>query len=161
MALFGLLRSPSVSDPILGALARSRGYWRGRAALAAHRDLPLLIAGGREAPDSAALVLARELPARYPTLQGEIGTALFEHYAPYREAMDAGELDEQSVRVASGAEVWPHVTPVHVIVAPLDGRLTIEIGYAAAWDIEHTLGAHLADWRLLRLNGSVRRVARS
>src|SRR5262249_15555027 len=95
MALFGLLRSSSVNDPVFGSLTRSRGYWRGRAALGAHRDVSLLIAGGREAPDSAALAQARELPARYPALQGAIGPALFDHYAPYREAIDAGEIEAE------------------------------------------------------------------
>src|SRR5438105_6064108 len=156
MALFGLLQSPTVTDPILGTLARSRRYWRCHVALGAHRDVPLLIAGGRQGPDDTALALARELPARYPTLQGVIGTALFEHYEPYREAIDAGEIDEQTVRLANGADVWPHVTPVHVVVASLDDRLTIEIGYETAWDVEHTLGARVAGWQLIELNGSVR-----
>jgi hypothetical protein len=80
--------SPSVNDPILGELARRRGYWRGHLALGTHRDVPLLIAGGRMGPDAAALGLAQELPARYEPLQGAIGIALFEHYEPYRDALD-------------------------------------------------------------------------
>jgi hypothetical protein len=42
-----------------------------------------------------------------------------------------------------------------VQVAPLDGRLTLEVGLRVAWDEEHTLGARLHDGRLLELNGSV------
>jgi uncharacterized protein DUF6985 len=157
MALFSLLRSRIVNDPLLGAFARSRGYWRGRVALGAHRDVPLLIAGGRRGPDVAALARARELPARYSTLQGAIGTELFEHYGPYRDAFDRGEIDERIPHIADAAEVWPHVTPVQVIAAPLQGRPSVEIGYATLWDVEHTLGAIVVDWRLAESNGSIRR----
>src|SRR5437763_167422 len=68
MALFGLSPSPTVNDPVLGTLTRSRGFWRGRVMLG-NADLPLLIAGGNEAPDVMALALARELPVRYLALQ--------------------------------------------------------------------------------------------
>jgi hypothetical protein len=44
---------------------------------------------------------------------------------------------------------------VHVVIGPLFGPLSIEIGYKTRWDIEHTLGAILVDWRLIELNGSV------
>jgi hypothetical protein len=159
MALFGLVQSPTVDDPDCGRLIRSRGYWRGRMALGAHPDVALLIGGGREGPDGAALAQARELPARYLTLQSAIGAALFEHYGPYREAVDAGEIDEDAVQLASSDDVWAHVKPVHIIIAPLDGRLTVEIGYATEWDIEHTLGARLVDWQLAELNGSVLGIA--
>ena len=81
--------------------------------------------------------------------------ALFEHYVPYREAVDAGEIEEQTVQLRSAMEVWPHVTPIHVIIDPSNARFTIEIGYTAMWDVEHTLGARLVGWRLLELNGSV------
>src|SRR5438132_31531 len=64
MALFGLLQSPTVNDPVCGPLARSRGYWRGRMALGAHRVIPLVIAGGSDAPDGPALAQARWRPAR-------------------------------------------------------------------------------------------------
>jgi hypothetical protein len=125
--------------------------------LGAHRDLPLLIAEGRSEPDVAALALGRELPARYPTLQGAIGTALFEHYEPYRDALDRGEIsDEQPPHIADAAEVWSHVTPVQILVAPLYGRLGVEIGYETLWDVEHTLGAIVVDWQLVEFNGSIR-----
>jgi Domain of unknown function (DUF6985) len=161
MALFGLLRSPTFNDPVCGALVRSRGYWRGRITLGAQRDVPLLVAGRRDRPNAAALAQARELSARYPALQGTIGAALFEHYEPYQQAFEWGELDYEVVRLTSGAEVWPYVKAVHVMIAPLvvvvppSRRLTVEIAYRTAWDIEHTVGAQLVDWRLLELNGSV------
>jgi len=100
----------------------------------------------------AALALARELPARYPTLQGVIGAALFEHYEPYED------FNERVPHIADAAEVWPHVTPVQIVVGPLDGRrLSIEIGYTTLWDVEHTLGATVVDWRLVEFSGSIRR----
>ena len=155
MALFGLMRDQTVTDPALGVLARSRGYWRGRLPLGATRDVFLLIAGGRQGPDGAALALARELPSRYASLQVLIGVALFEHHLPYWQEIDASEA-EQKAPPQSAAEVWPHVTPVHVIIDPLNRDFTVEIGYTAVWDVEHTLGARLSDWRLVELNGSVR-----
>jgi len=155
MALFGLLRPQTVSDPILGVLTRSRRYWRCRVSLDAQHDVPLLIAGGRKRPDDQAVALGREVPSRYLALQGAIGAALFEHYLPYREAIDAGETYQPDVRLADASEVWPNTTPVHIVVAPLDGRLSVEIGYRTRWDIEHTLGAILVDWQLVELNGSV------
>jgi hypothetical protein len=117
----------------------------------------LLIAGTRRQPNDGAIALARELPTRYPSLQEAIGMALFKHYEPYRDAIDAGEIEieEPLARLAGAADVWPHVTPVQVLVEPLEGRLTVETGYATAWDIEHTLGARVIDWVLVELNGSV------
>jgi hypothetical protein len=157
MALFGLMRDPTVTDPVLGVLAFSRGYWRGRLALGACPDVPLLRAGGRQGPNSAALALARELPSRYPSMQGLIGEALFEHHLPYWQEIDARDA-ERKVQLRSAAEVWPHVTLAHVIIDPLNPLFTLEIGYATVWDIEHILGARLSDWQLVELNGSVRRV---
>jgi len=157
MALFGFMRDPTVTDPALGVLAFSRGYWRGRLALGACPDVPLLMVGGRQGPNSAALALAQELPSRYPSMQGLIGEALFEHHLPYWQEIDARDA-ERKVQLRSAAEVWPHVTLAHVIIDPLNPLFTVEIGYATAWDIEHTLGARLSDWQLVELNGSVRRV---
>ena len=154
MALFGLSPSPTVNDPILGTLTRSRGFWRGRVMLG-DADLPLLIAGGNEAPDVMALALARELPVRYLALQDLIGPALFEHYEPYADTSDDGDFAEQPPRIPDAAGVWPQVTPLQVTIAPLAGRLSIEIAYTTRWDVEHTLGAIIADWRLIDLNGSI------
>jgi len=48
------------------------------------------------------------------------------------------------------------VTPVQVLVGSMGGPLGVEIGYATEWDVEHTLGAIIVDWRLVELNGSIR-----
>jgi hypothetical protein len=129
-------------------------------ALGAHHDVPLLISGQRGGPDLAALALAQELPTRYAGMQRTIENALFEHYQPYRDAFNAGQIDDPIALLANPPEVWPYVRSVHIIAAPVRGRLTIEIGYSVQWDIEHTLGAIVADWRLVELNGSVIGVAR-
>jgi hypothetical protein len=44
-----------------------------------------------------------------------------------------------------------------LIAAPLQRRPSVEIGYATLWDVEHTLGAIVVDWRLVEFNGSIRR----
>ena len=44
---------------------------------------------------------------------------------------------------------------VFVSVTPLDGVLTVELGYSAAWDEEHTLGARFQANRFVELSGSV------
>ncbi len=83
---------------------------------------------------------------------------MFEHYAPYAEAVAASELvppEEGLPRVTQSGDVWSHTSVEFVAVIPLDGELTVEIGYRVAWDEEHTLGARLRNGRLIELNGSV------
>ena len=99
----------------------------------------MALAGNREAPDPIALGLAKELPDRFKSLMPKIQTGLFEHYAPYKEAVDAGEeTGSPCPSVASPEAVWPHVTPAHVLVEPLQGVPTVEIAFQVAWDVEHT-----------------------
>jgi hypothetical protein len=117
----------------------------------------LALAGSREEPDPVALGLATELPDRFKSLMPNIQTGLFEHYAPYQEAVDAGEeTGSLCPRVASPEAVWPHVTPAHVLVEPIEGVPTVEIAFRVAWDKEHTVGARFENWRFIELNGSVR-----
>jgi hypothetical protein len=83
---------------------------------------------------------------------------MFEHYSPYAEAVAAGETEpprEGLPRIDAPADVWPHTHTEFVQVTPLDGVLTVEIGYRVAWDEEHTLGARFREGRFLELNGSV------
>jgi len=117
----------------------------------------LALAGSREAPDPIALALAKELPGRFKSLIPKIQTGLFEHYAPYKEAVDAGEeTGSPCPGVVSPEAAWPHVTPAHVLVEPLEGILTVEIAFRVAWDKEHTVGARFQNWQFIELNGSVR-----
>jgi hypothetical protein len=94
--VFGLFKTASFQDGRLGAPTRSGGHWKGRITLGQHGSVELSLAGGRQSPDSASLVLAGELPARYAALLPQIQSSLFEHYEPYRDAVSAGELPRSS-----------------------------------------------------------------
>ena len=155
--MFGLFKSEPFRDGQLGELRRSGGYWKGSLVVAPCETFRLALAGSREAPDPIALGLAKELPDRFKSLMPKIQTGLFEHYAPYKEAVDAGEETGSPCPSVAGPEaVWPHVTPAHVLVEPLEGVPTVEIAFRVAWDKEHTVGARFQDWQFIELNGSVR-----
>ena len=154
--MFGLFKSGPFRDGQLGELHRSGGYWKGKLVVVPCGMFRLALAGSREAPDPIALGLAKELPERFKSLMPQIQTGLFEHYAPYKEAVDAGEETGSPPNVASPDAVWPHVTPAHVLVEQLKGIPTVEIAFRVAWDEEHTLAVRFQSWQLIELNGSVR-----
>jgi len=156
--MFGLFKSPRVHDGQLGELSRSRGLWRGTIALESSGTVPLAVSGGRTKPDAQALALARQVTAHFPSWRPAIAAALFEHYAPYADAQEAGELespDEPVPPIDGPDQVWEYVQVSHVAVTPLSGLLTTEIAFNAAWDEEHTLGARFQAGRLVELCGSV------
>ena len=107
-----------------------------------------MLPGGRAAPDPASVSLARELIARYATLQPAIAQALFEHYEPSRQSGEGipGLNDPE--------HVWAYVSPVRVLIEPMSRLDTVEIA-RTAWDEEHMLGARFQGWQLVELNGSV------
>jgi hypothetical protein len=155
--MFGLFKSPPFSDALLGEFRRTGGVWRGTVELGGGR-VPLVIHGSRSAPDPQALEIARAVPTSYPQWRGLIASAMLEHYAPYAEAVAAGELEppgEGLPRITQPGDVWPHTAVEFVSVITLDGESSVEIGYRVAWDEEHTLGARLRNGRLIELNGSV------
>ncbi|HSV68908.1 MAG TPA: hypothetical protein VLI72_02260, partial [Methylibium sp.] len=120
-AMFGLFKSPSFRDPRLGDLVRSRGHWRGSLVLADGTGVPLALAGTRAEPDAQAVAAAAALPAQLASLRPTIETALFEHYAPYAEAVGMGDLSpsgEAFPRINEPRQVWPHVSLVFVAVTP-------------------------------------------
>lgn len=147
--MFGLFKSASFQDAALGELQYKRGFWRGSINLAG-QAVPLLMAGGKDQPDAQALALAQALPAQYAGLRPVIEQALFEHYEPYAEVEDHGVP-----KLTAASQVWPHVRLVHVLADDVDRVMALELGYAAAWDEEHTLGARFREGALLELNGSV------
>ena len=156
MGILGFLVTSPIHDGVFGTLRRSWSGWRGTLELDPGHPIPLVISGSRAGPTQAALDLARQLPQKYPTLRHAIGQALLDHVEPARDVPDEVGL---AMRPLGDAEaVWRFVTPAHVLIAPLLGALTIEIGLRADWDEEHTLGARLQEWRLVELNGSVRGV---
>lgn len=155
--MFGLFKSASFPDPVLGALLRSRGSWRGVLQLGPG-PIKLALAGTRTAPDPTALAAARELEAQLPGWRPSIETALFEHYEPYAEAAAEDEsagTSEPFPRIDAPPDVWPHAALAFISVYPLDGTLTTELGYTTAWDEEHTLGLRFAGGTLIELCGSV------
>ena len=144
-------------DSELGRLTRGWGCWRGTMVLGAGPAVPLVLPGWGTAPDPLRVSLARGLPARYAGLRPAIGEALFEHYAPYADAVAAGEEDPGTdlPRLSGPDEVWAHVTVVRVSIERQGGVETIEIACRVSWDREHTLGARIQGWSLVELNGSV------
>jgi hypothetical protein len=155
--MFGLFKSSPFIDPQLGELRRSLRAWRGTLALEANARVPLVLVGSRAAPDPEALRIARLIAADFPSWRAEIERALFEHLAPYAEAVADGELAATTPlpEIDVPSAVWPHVNVEFVQVSPLDGQLTIEIGYRVTWDEEHTLGARIRGGKLVELCGSV------
>jgi hypothetical protein len=155
--MFELFKSGNFRDGQLGELRRSGGYWKGSVVLAPCGTFRLALAGNRKVPDPIALRLAKQLPDLFESLMPKIQTALFEHYTPYKQAVDAGEYPGSPCpNIVSPEVVWPHVTPAHVLSEPLRGVPTVEIAFRVAWDEEHTVAAMFQDWRLIELNGSVR-----
>jgi hypothetical protein len=155
--MFGLFKIAPFFDPQLGELRRKRGRWRGAILLGVNR-VPLVLSGSRRAPDAKALSSARNISRNYEGWQSVIATEMFEHYLPYAEAVAAGEAEPPQgwwPNIGAASEIWPYTSVEYVLVAPFDGKLTVEIGYRVAWDDEHTLGARFREGRFLELCGSV------
>lgn len=153
--MFGLFRSEPFPDGQLGLFRRSGKYWKSSLVVAPCGTFRLALAGSRKAPDLIALGLAKELPERFESLMPNIQRSLFEHYAPYKEAIAGEETCSPCPSVVGPEAVWPHVMPAHVLVEPLEGVLTVEIAFNVAWDVEHTVGARFQNWQFIELNGSV------
>jgi len=151
--MFGFWRAKPYRDPELGELKRSRGRWRTSVAIPGHGTVQLALSGNRTQPDDDALRLARDLPRRFAALRADIRVALFAHYEPYG---DATHDDRDVPKVRNDEMLWQHVRLVGVLVDRLSGVMTVEAAYDTDWDIEHTLGARLQDWKLVELNGSIR-----
>ncbi len=156
--MFGLFGSPAHTDPRLGKLVRRRGLWRGTIELTPGSPIPLALSGSRSAPSAEATQAAADLAQSFPAWQADVERALYEHYWPYSESIAAGEeppAPEGFPRIATPDDVRAHATALFVVVAPLAGRLTVEIGYSTVWDDEHTLGVRFQGGRLIELCGSV------
>jgi len=155
--MFGWFRSILFRDAQLGELRRSGVLWKGSIVLAQCGTFRLSLAGNSKAPDPMAVKLAKELPGQIQALIPKIQNGLFEHYTPYKEAVDAGEETGGSCpQITSTEAVWQHVEPTHVLIEPLRGVWRVEIAFRTEWDVEHTVAAIFQDWRFVELNGSVR-----
>jgi hypothetical protein len=154
--MFGLLKPKTFRDEQLGELRRGGRLWFGELTLPECGAFRLVLAGNSQAPDPTAVRIARELPNRFDSLKSNIENGLFEHYAPYKEAVDAGiETGSPCPSVPNPEAVWQYTTPVHVLIEPQGSILKVEIAFRVAWDEEHTVGARFRDWRFVELNGSV------
>ena len=155
--MFGLFKTATFADPQLGELRRLSGLWRGTLSIGEAR-VPLVLSGSRAAPDPKALKIARSIVTSFPSWRPAIGRALFEHYSPYAEAVSAGEAEPPVSglpAITDPSAVWSHTTVEFIQVTPLDGQLTVEIGYRVDWDEEHTLGARFREGQLVEVCGSV------
>ena len=154
---FGLFKSKPFQDSVFGELIRSRGHWKGRIALTPIGAFSFFLAGDHSAPRSDAVRLLRELEGRFGSRVPTIEHGLFEHYLPYKEAVEAGiEMSSPFPQIANSTEVWTHVKPAHVLIEPLNGQWRVEIAFTTDWDIEHTVAAIYSDWQFIELSGSVR-----
>ena len=152
--MFGLFRSATIVDPVLGDLRHARGRWRGELTLAG-TVVPISLAGTRAAPNDAALAEARSLPSKFETFRPAIEAALFEHYEPYADAVSAGELPKlPGVHIEAPHDVWTNVSLEFVSIGPMDGVLTTEIAFGTQWDEEHLLGARFRSSTFIELCGS-------
>lgn len=156
-SMFGLFKSASFTDPSLGKLSRTRGFWRGTLQLGSG-PTPIALAGSRTGPDTEAITAAHEVQAQLPSWHPAIEAALFGHYQPYSEAVAAGEVpetDESFPIITSPSGVWPYASLEFVSISLLSGTLITELGYTTAWDEEHVLGARFNSGKLVELCGSV------
>jgi hypothetical protein len=157
--MFGLTKSRPHDDPTLGRLTRSWGLWRGTIDLDGKHTVNLAIAGSSAAPDVNALALSQELPELLKKLRPEIERELFEHCAPYLEAIRNGELNEPGradiLKIEDAADTWAFIEPKALTVKPIAGHLTAELALTSAWDEEHTFGVYIRDGRLIEFNASI------
>src|ERR671918_1917869 len=119
--MFGLFKSAPFIDPQLGSFRRSRGAWRGALALDGAAPVPLVLSGGRAAPDAEALRIAHSLASEYASWRPMIARGLFEHYSPYAEAVAAGGGDTpvfDLFLVRAPSSVWRHTNVPFICVIP-------------------------------------------
>lgn len=156
--MFGLFKSRSFHEPLLGDFKRSSGLWRGSITFDDESHAPLLLDGNKSEPSVQAINAAKSLKQLFAASRQGIEASLFEHYLPYAEAVAAGDLpspDAPLPPITKPSQVWPHVSLEFVLIAPLDGILTTEFGFTTGWDEEHTLGARFREGNFLELCGSV------
>lgn len=160
MGVFDFLKAPTFSHPRFGEMRFSRDYWRGKAEYMGWQDVGILLRGNRHGIDPAAQALCDELEARFDSMKDEIAKALYEEsYIPCSQAVDRGEYPEYALEefptIESAADIFNHLRPKWIMFEADGEPGYIMIGIAAFWEIEHTLGVGIKDWRFDYLNGSV------
>ena len=158
MPFTDLFKSPSMQDPVLGRLVRTRGQWRGAIALGDAEPTPLALFGPAREPDTEALAAARQIPASLDGWRPAIAQALYDHLAPYREAISGEPPSQQRTALMSierPDQVWAHVSLQAAAIIKMSGGVTTELAYAVAWDDDHVLGARFQSGSLVELCGSI------
>lgn len=155
--MFGLFKTEDFQHPTLGSFQWARGCWRGVAALAGAQAAPLIVGGTRKGPDPAALNLAINLNQDLQSVEPHLKQALFEHYEPYAEAVQQGNLEVEHgafPRVNTGTDALGLAEIEAILIVELDGALATEVCYRVPWDEEHTLGARFRGSHWVELCGS-------
>jgi hypothetical protein len=152
--VFGLFGSDDFHDDTLGTFKRKGRWWIGSMPLVPHGDVALRLTGDRKTPDSASRRLVAALAPVYAALRPAITAELCEHYEAGREAME-DESPGEMPKLTNPADVWRGVTVQSVDIDAGRAEFPIEIRLTVAWDEEHTLGARIAQGRLVELCGSV------
>lgn len=150
------LFSTTYQDPEFGSFTRGLlGMWKGRMNLQNNENVEVRLPGSGKEPESNSLSLLKELLKRYSALQKEIEKSLYEHYEPYREAVDAGEevapIGGKFPWLSSPSDVWNSTKPVRVVVE----SKKLEIAFEVQWDEEHIVGATVENWKVVDFCGSV------
>ena len=160
--MFGLFKKPLHQDPVLGTLQRSSGSWKGTLKLPGGNEIAIRLSGGREAPDADCLALAAGLPVKFHEIEPQIIGGLFEHYEPYKEAFDDGQMEEgveSFPNLTNADDILSHTAIDFIFIGPLQGAPgkgpIVEVAYRVAWDEEHTVGVRFQDWQVFEVCGSV------
>lgn len=160
MGYFDLFRTPTLDHPRFGKMDFARDYWRCEADYLNLQQVLLMLHGTKKGIDPAAQALCDELETRFASLKDEVGKALYEEsYIPVREAIDLGEypgdVAEEISVINNPADIWNYILPTWILFGD-DGEADwIEIAVRTEWEIEHTLGIGIKNWRYDYLNGSV------
>lgn len=160
MGYFDLFKTPTLDHPRFGKMDFIRGYWRCEADYLNSQQVLLMLHGAEKGIDPAAQALCDELESRFASLKDEVGKALYEEsYIPVREAIDLGEYPEDVAEdistIDKPADIWNYILPVWILFGDDGEADLIEIAVKTEWEIEHTLGIGIKNWRYDYLNGSV------
>ncbi len=151
------LFSTTFQHPEFGSFTKGLfGMWKGRMSLQNNQNVEVRLPGSGREPEPRSFSLLKDLTTRYPDLQKEIEKYLYEHYEPYREAVDTGEevaaAGGQFPRINLSSDVWKSTKPVRVAV---DSMSKLEIAFEVEWDEEHIVGATIDNWNVVDFCGSV------
>ncbi len=125
----------------LGPMLRRGRRWHGRLPIDTALSVPLVLPGSRSGPDPAAVAVV--------VSESDAIAAL--------HALAVLAIADENPEEPSANDVRPdaEILPVHATVIDFDGQLTLELGYQAPWDDEHTIGVRFRNGALVDLCGSV------